>query len=75
MRVAFSGWEDAVEFRLVAGYWAAEDGERIELESVDMNGESASDAIAAERPLATPARDLAESLNRFPNSLPNGIVP
>jgi hypothetical protein len=33
MRVAVPGREDAVEFRLVEGYWAAEDGERIELES------------------------------------------
>jgi hypothetical protein len=69
MRVAFSGWEDAVEFRRVEGYWVAEDGERIELESVIeleslvINGESDSDAIAEERPLATPARVLAESLD------------
>jgi hypothetical protein len=69
MRVALSGWEDAVEFRRMQGYWAAEDGERIELESlielesVVMNSESDSDAIAEERPLVTPARVLAESLD------------
>jgi hypothetical protein len=68
MRVAVPGREDAVEFRLVEGYWATEDGERLELESViemasvTMNGESDSYAIAAEQPLATP-RDLAESLD------------
>ena len=50
MRLAVPGQEDAVEFRLVDGYWVAEDGERIELESVITNGESDSDAIAAERP-------------------------
>ena len=63
MRVAFSGWEDAVELRLVEGYWAAEDGERIEIESIVMCGESDSEGFAAARPLATPAWDLAESLH------------
>ena len=50
MRLAVLGQEDAVEYRLVDGYLAVEDGERIELESVITNGESDSDAIAAERP-------------------------
>ena len=69
MRVAFSGWEDAVEFRLVEGYWAAEDGERIELESIIelesgvMNRESESGAIVPERLLDTPTWDPAESLD------------
>ena len=69
MRVALSAWEDVVEFRRVEGYWTAEDGERIELESiielesVNMSGDSESSAMAAEPSLAEPVSDLAERLN------------
>jgi hypothetical protein len=34
MRVALPEQQDTVEFRLVDGYWTAEDGERIELDAL-----------------------------------------